>query len=342
MLLESIYSGGRLAVPRASAGLACAVALLSLTSIFSSDFRASVALIPGQTLLGSHLIWNVVTGMMVETSLPLVFFVVGFVVLFGSHAERLMGALQYGACLLFATFVPGTMISMGALFFYISTQREKFFYGETNGSLGLCAAIAVMLHESAPTTVIMGGLLASHLPLTLMVFACVCQFLLGVSHAASLAGLGLIAAWMYLRFFKIQEDGSWGDRRSDFEFATLFPEATRPVVRPLFNLLGAVLLRIPCLQPSAAPANGRKLEVVPSGASGDSAGPSAPVAADPVAERRRARALKALDQKLAEMSSKRGKGLATSGGATAPAPEKQEEGGVKGLSGSLSRDVEAP
>ena len=55
----------------------------------------------------------------------------------------------------------------------------------------------------------------------------------------------------------------------------------------------------------------------------------------------RARALKALDQKLAEMSSKRGKGPATSG-ATAPAPEKQEEGGVKGLSGSLSRDVEAP
>ena len=55
-----------------------------------------------------------------------------------------------------------------------------------------------------------------------------------------------------------------------------------------------------------------------------------------------ARALKALDQKLAEMSSKRGKGPATGGGATAPAPEKQEEGGVKGLSGSLSRDVEAP
>ncbi len=82
--------------------------------------------LPCRTLLGSHLIWNVVTGMMVETSLPLVFFVVGFVVLFGSHAERLMGALQYGACLLFATFVPGTMISMGALFFYISTQREKF------------------------------------------------------------------------------------------------------------------------------------------------------------------------------------------------------------------------
>lgn len=83
---------------------------------------------PCSTLLGSHLIWNVVTGMMVETSLPLVFFVVGFVVLCGSHAERLMGALQYGACLLFSTFVPGTMISMGALFFYISTQREKFLY----------------------------------------------------------------------------------------------------------------------------------------------------------------------------------------------------------------------
>lgn len=97
-----------------------------------------------------------------------------------------------------------------------------------------------------------------------MVFACMCQFLLGVSHAASLAGLGkrrcivvsrrvkhlhpaasvlvtpvlvarlslahpsgLIAAWMYLRFFKIQEDGSWGDRRSDFEFVTMLPEATR-------------------------------------------------------------------------------------------------------------------
>jgi hypothetical protein len=63
---------------------------------------------------------------MVETSLPMVGFVVGFVVLFGSHAERLVGPLHYGLCLLFATFVPGTMISLGALFFYISTQREKF------------------------------------------------------------------------------------------------------------------------------------------------------------------------------------------------------------------------
>ena len=38
---------------------------------------------------------------------------------------------------------------------------------------------------------------------------------------------GLIASWTYLRFFKKLPDGTFGDRRGDFEFASLFPEPLR-------------------------------------------------------------------------------------------------------------------
>ncbi len=78
-----------------------------------------------RTLLGSHYGWNVVTGMLLETNLVLLACVLAFVVVLGSYAEKLLGVLHFCVCLLVSTFVPGSLISFGALFVYISTQREN-------------------------------------------------------------------------------------------------------------------------------------------------------------------------------------------------------------------------
>ena len=106
-------------------------------------------------------------------------------------------------------------ISWRVLFTVAADVRS---YGETNGCLGICAAIAVLLHEHSPSTVIAGGMNLSvrlldvwmvelvcvltesaavlllpslqHLPLAVSILSFACEYVLGIPNAALLAVLG--------------------------------------------------------------------------------------------------------------------------------------------------------
>lgn len=114
-----------------------------------------------------------------------------------------------------------------------------------------------------------------------------------------LAVVGFITSWTYLRFYKTvfpdldasQPTALRGDASETFAFAEFFPNAVKPVVAgaadQIFNVLVAVRLCTPFSQADVSAARGDSFlqRGVPGSARAE-------------AERRRALALKALDQRL--------------------------------------------
>jgi hypothetical protein len=138
-------------------------------------------------------------------------------------------------------------------------------------------------------------------------------------HDTQLTVFQAAAAWVYLRFFQSHRGGYYGNDDEHFACASFFPAALRPLTVPL----SAVALRVfncyGCLT-AAENGNGRALlPGAPSSSSGASAsrayrqvgraagsragsGATAEATRDTVAERRRLRALRELDAKLAALA----------------------------------------
>lgn len=174
----------------------------------------------------------------------------------------------------------------------------------------------VLLHTSA-------------LPVSLLALQAALQFGLGWSGGFWTTLLTLLACWAHLRFFtaalptscnaassEAAPSALLGDRSDRLLFVSLLPAAARPAVGLLLRPLSAVCLRLPLFhmaRPAQVSHDGAQaaqaLFSFSSGTGGTSspthaaAGATAPPAVrDPVAERRRARALALLDAKLAAMS----------------------------------------
>jgi hypothetical protein len=114
-----------------------------------------------------------------------------------------------------------------------------------------------------------------------------------------LAFIGLLTSWTYLRFYKTvfpdldlsQPTSMHGDASETFAFAEFFPNPVKPVVAAfadqIFNILVTMKICTPFSQAEVSAAHGNNF-----------ISRSAPGGVRAEAERRRALALKALDQRL--------------------------------------------
>lgn len=162
--------------------------------------------------------------------------------------------------------------------------------------------------------------------------------LLGTDTALWLSFFGFLTSWIYLRFFRISEitstatggEGSVmkGDASDTFSFVAFFPDVLHPVLSPMSDAIWAILVQMRLCTPFSdeaieagnESAASRSEAGLPSimNSRGGGGGRRAE------AERRRALALKALDQRLNAAAATRG----TSPGApvaAAPAAPKAEE-----------------
>jgi hypothetical protein len=117
-----------------------------------------------------------------------------------------------------------------------------------------------------------------------------------------LAAYGFLASWTYLRFYKpvfpdldsSQPLSMRGDASEAFAFSEFFPAAVKPAVAAVSDQVYQILIAARVCTPHAADGHvGSRL-----GGGGDHSMPRAPGSARAEAERRRALALKALDQRL--------------------------------------------
>jgi len=135
--------------------------------------------------------------------------------------------------------------------------------------------------------------------------------------SALLTWLGFYISWIYLRFYKgtfvdlssSQQPSLRGDASESFSFASFFPEQIQPPIASIADTIYGVVVSAKLLTPfseadiaagnSRAQARGEGLNTMQSRSGG-----AVPGSARAEAERRRALALKALDQRLSAATNK--------------------------------------
>lgn len=154
-----------------------------------------------------------------------------------------------------------------------------------------------------------------HFPALFLLLNTISGIIIGTDTAAVLAWLGLLTSWTYLRFYKRQPDltgtstsglGIKGDASETFAFACLFPDVMQPpiafVADQIYAFLVAVKILTPFSDDEIASGNQQVLARgeagLPTLLSASHSGVSRGSAKREEAERRRALALKALDQRL--------------------------------------------
>lgn len=161
-----------------------------------------------------------------------------------------------------------------------------------------------------------------HFPSIFLISNAIGAVILGTHAAFTLSWLGFLVGWTHLRFYKRQPDlsgastsatGIKGDASETFAFACFFPDAMQPPISFLSEHIFSALVAIRVCTPFSAEdiASGNEQAVargqagLPSLLNNNSRGGMRVSGKREEAERRRALALKALDQRLQAASANR-------------------------------------
>lgn len=316
-----------LAIPRTTRLLGSIAIFLSIGSAVPGIGRLVVnclSLVP-QSTIGKFFLWNVTTAGFFEPNLLAALVSIPLFALLGRWIEPVWGGKELAVAAVVVNTAAGTATFVAMFILYVATRSQRHMYGliplfaaprckptpanlltvflsivsrflsfaPVGGLSALIAALIVAAKQVFPDQQIgfSGATVASkHLPL--IAFA-----VLSIASAARLVSVGEFVfmssgfafGWLYLRFFQKREQGR-GDPSESFAFQTFFPEPVASVVGVVSAVVFAIFKPI--------------LAGVQDG-SGKAVSGNAPSlqqsSADPVdAERRRQRALRALDERMSE------------------------------------------
>lgn len=274
--------------------------------------RQSLCLIWNHTFMTQFYFWNVLTASFVETSIfKLAFALVGMVGM-GPAAEESLGHVGLAIFLLVVSLAAGLVTSTGTFVAYIVTRQEYLLDLELHGSFGLLAGLGVAAAQKSPEGPLMPESFGPwfpkrYFPLLLLIASAVGRALSVpvISDDFPFVFVGGYAAWVYLRFFAhIVLGGPSGDVNNEFQLVMFFPSVLRRVMKPLCDFTYGVFLLLGFFKGRAA----RVPLPVVDGEGGVDPSTAAilplPERKDPIAERRRARAMKLLDEKFAKLNAK--------------------------------------
>lgn len=190
------------------------------------------------------------------------------------------------------------------------------------GSVALQGAILVAFKELVPehTVTIFKGLVkirVKHFPAIFVVANTLSGIIIGTDTALVLAWAGFLVSWVYLRFYKKQPDLSGtetggavlkGDASETFSFAAFWPDVVQPPIAAVTDRIYVIFVTIGVLKPFSEQAI--ETSNVQASARGEAGLPSLLNQGKrggkrEEAERRRALALKALDQRLQAATAER-------------------------------------
>ncbi|KAI5791705.1 eukaryotic integral membrane protein-domain-containing protein [Peziza echinospora] len=246
----------------------------------------------------------------------------------GKYLERAWGSKEFGKFLLVVFVVPNFLAFTAFNLWFVLTGSTAYSFSTICGGIALQAGYLVAFKQLVPehTVTIFKGLVkirVKHFPAMFLLINLISWPIFHTVISLVLSFLGFFASWTYLRFFKpsYPDLGSAesqllrGDASETFSLANFFPD---PIHRPIalisdvvYNLLLLVGLCTPFSAEDISASNSRN-----SGAGGDvglssifvgGGGPGGRGIGGSTraeAERRRAMALKALDQRLHAASAK--------------------------------------
>jgi membrane associated rhomboid family serine protease len=262
--------------------------------------------------------WTLLSSVFVEQNI-VTLLINGATVLFGGrYFERAWGSKDFALVLLITSLIPNILAVPTYIIWGAVMGNTTRALTPITGGITIQAAFLVAFKQLVPehTVSIYKGVIkmrVKHFPAIFLAANTISGLVLGTDTALVLAWLGLLTSWTYLRFYKRQPDlsgtsnergGIRGDASETFAFATFFPDVVQPpiaaVCNQIFDLFCALKLCAPFSEEAVALSNEH------AAARGDAGLPTfvkqsrgfKGMSKREEAERRRALALRALDQRL--------------------------------------------
>ncbi|KAM0720011.1 hypothetical protein Q7P37_004146 [Cladosporium fusiforme] len=262
--------------------------------------------------------WTFLTSALIENNIVSLLISSAVVYFGGKYLERAWGGQEFIKFTLFVTMIPNILTFFIYAVWHALTSHTPEHPTPINGLLALSAAFLVSLKQLVPehTVSLFNSLLRiriKHFPALFVLANMLSGPLLGTDTATWLALFGFLTGWLYLRFYRISDIGAnesatggegssmKGDPSETFAFVSFFPDIFHPVLAPVCDSVYDVLVQMKLCVPfsdsdieaatenAASRSEGGLPSIMNQGGRG---GKSAE------AERRRALALKALDQRL--------------------------------------------
>ena len=274
-----------------------------------------LALVPSQCIWYP---WTFLSATFVEQNI-ITLLVNGVNIFFGGkYLERAWGTQGFIYAILISSIIPNLLMVPTYIIWGSITGNPERALTPITGGVSTQAAFLVAFKQLVPehTVSIYKGMIkmrVKHFPAVFLTLNTLSGLVLGTDSALFLAWYGLITTWTYLRFYKSQPDmsgtatdgrGLKGDASETFGFATFFPNVIQPPVAASCNQIYILLCNLKLCTPFSDEdiATGNEQAA----ARGESGLPSFNKARGTKgmtkreeAERRRALALKALDERLA-------------------------------------------
>ncbi|KXT03904.1 hypothetical protein AC578_9278 [Pseudocercospora eumusae] len=259
--------------------------------------------------------WTALTGALVENNVVALAISGGVIFFGGRYLERAWGSKEFGKFVLFVTIIPNIITFSIYAAWHTLVGNTPEYPTPLNGLVALEAGFLVSLKQLVPehTVSIFKGVIRmriKHFPAVFVLANMLSGPLLGTDTALWLSLFGFFTSWIYLRFFRISEITSTatggdatimkGDASDTFAFVAFFPDAIHPFLAPVCDVVYSTLVQLRLCTPFSdeaieagnESAASRSEGGLPSIMDGRGGGRRAE------AERRRALALKALDQRL--------------------------------------------
>lgn len=280
--------------------------------------------IPYLTLVPSKSIfypWTILTSTFVEQNTLNFLINATAVLLSGRYLERAWGSKDFGIAVLVGAIIPNLLVIPTYViwgFFMRNTTRADT---PIAGAITLQAAFLVAFKQLVPEHTVsfykVVKIRVKHFPAIFLLLNTIAGIVFGTDTALLLAWYGLVTTWTYLRFFKYQPElGSStggprlrGDASETFAFATFFPNILQPPIATVCDQIYIFFCNLKIITPFSdeAVATGNEQAA----ARGEAGLPTVMSQGRGVrtmskreeAERRRALALKALDERLNAASS---------------------------------------
>ena len=325
----------RISVPPITRGLLVAQVVLSflynlarwrLTTEPSTEPGPSFApTIPYLTLVPSVCIfypWTILSATFVEQNI-FNLLINGATVFFGGkYLERAWGTRGFLIAVLIAAVVPNLLAVLTYIIWAGATMTSARALTPLAGGIAVQGTFLVAFKQLVPehTVSLFRGFIkmrVKHFPAVFLALNTISGLLFGTDTALLLAWYGLLTSWVYLRFYKHQPDlsgtstgsqGFKGDASETFAFATFFPDVVQPpinlVCSKIFDLLCTIRLCTPFSDEAIASGNEQAAARGEAGLPHLTSQGRGSRGKREEAERRRALALKALDQRLNAASSR--------------------------------------
>jgi len=256
----------------------------------------ALAVTPGFIIPPHFRVWTLITGGFTEYRIWNVLIDIGVLVLCGQLLEPLWGALEFLKFVLILDVGTSLITSAVCVIAYIATFDTQMWFLQFSGMTGILGGMMVAFKQIKPEQELSLkplGLRVKHIPsIVVLVYSILC--ILGILPIVLLvmALSGTLIGWVYLRFYQPRGKGVKGDLSDGFSFASFFPEAAQSPVNALSTIVFNILIRLKvCHKPVRTYDVGAPSAITISLPGMDPAD----------AERRRQKALKALNERLQKL-----------------------------------------